>query len=1032
MVRTMVALLLAVVMAACGGAHDAASGAEGFAARMQAAAGPLPTTPAAVAVVPTTVSADMTLDWAEYRFPDLFPKAVAQRFPAITYAGATYNARAYAGSWGMRYLGIRPDGRIYGLGDFTQNQLQAFETIAHWAAQVLADWCQVKPADCSTATASYEPGAVAPSTAPAISSGVVSSTGSGTSAALTDGTRITVPGLAAPYELELQRLSVDAATLQTVMPPGLVATGAVRQVTIAGSLDPSTLRPVITIPASEAGQVNPNTLNVLRVGDAMVNGQLVQNHRLSLPVTRNAQGQLQFVDPVMRDGLRLVAMSASSPPDARTLAARSAVSTARHEWVGSVYYVLTSFQDELNWTRQPELVRMVPDATRAASGWRRPATTAERAQLAKTPICNLLLLVHGHNEEERSGSGQATETTPWLHSYKRRVWDLLYQEALAQQTNGQAKYPQGCTAFYEFVYPTYRPIFSPVPGPGGLLHETLGEALGRTVREEAARDLQLKAMLDGDMPFNAIVVGHSQGGLVARAGFRFMPDSFKANIRRFVSWGSPHHGAAAYSMRYAMLAGHDLVIDGMRLPLQSVVQGTIAGKALDTPGIRDLRWEARHKDKVNLRTMMPSLTAAAEAAIEPGLYSDNLSTFNTAIDVRELDAGPLYTLFTGTKLKSAEIEMADSNASWWFQYRNQQAVRFLLGSTETEQGAALNKLLMVTGYGSSDGAAALYSQRAQGVSPQLTTLDLGDIDHEEFYGAEPPHRNAASMAKGTLTAARTFEVGRLQAADNSCPFIEALTATAQGSTVSLSGRLKLPLYSRLGKAIGPRIARIEARAGGQAGAVVGGLSFAHDNAGGFTGSGPAAAVPAGPVAVVVVLKDGSEVAASVSVAAGSDFIRAVVAGLGWTITENREGSLRATLSRVYESRFADPARYDCSLIVNWALPTDPQQPLVVSVTRALRIDGQASNDSFSIRYVSYYGRVMQRADGVFVARSGSQLDPSATYARTDQGIRREISVLPPEQVTSNLPRRPTLYLEIDGLCGGSDRTEIRFDYEYPF
>ena len=142
---SLISLALAALLTACGGGDDGTEGAVKFAGQMRAASVAAPTVAAAAA---TTVTADMTLDWAEYKFPELFPKAIALRFPNIEYGGVVYNARAYPGAWGMRYLGITPDGRIYGLGDFTGNALQQFNDIPYWAAQVLADRCSVYPGSC--------------------------------------------------------------------------------------------------------------------------------------------------------------------------------------------------------------------------------------------------------------------------------------------------------------------------------------------------------------------------------------------------------------------------------------------------------------------------------------------------------------------------------------------------------------------------------------------------------------------------------------------------------------------------------------------------------------------------------------------------------------------------------------------------------------------------------------------------------------------------------------------------------------------
>ncbi len=167
--RSLLALAAAAALAtlaACGGGADAPSeGAVKFVAQMRAlavqaeVAAPVNPTAAAVAStaagagLTTSVTADMLLDWVEYKFASLFPKLAVQRFPAVVYAGVTYNARAYTGPWGTRYIGITPDGRIFGLGDFTNNLLQAFDTIAFWAAQVDADRCAVTPSSCvGTAT----------------------------------------------------------------------------------------------------------------------------------------------------------------------------------------------------------------------------------------------------------------------------------------------------------------------------------------------------------------------------------------------------------------------------------------------------------------------------------------------------------------------------------------------------------------------------------------------------------------------------------------------------------------------------------------------------------------------------------------------------------------------------------------------------------------------------------------------------------------------------------------------------------------
>jgi hypothetical protein len=148
--KTGAALIALLCLAACGGGSDTVpeAGVAQFAAQMRAlGAAPAPLN--ATVATDSTVTADMVLDWAQYKFPDLFPKIAAVSFPAVVYEGVVYNARAYGGAWGTRYLGVTPDGRIFGLGDFTGQLLQQFDTIGFWAAQVLADQCAVNPGSCS-------------------------------------------------------------------------------------------------------------------------------------------------------------------------------------------------------------------------------------------------------------------------------------------------------------------------------------------------------------------------------------------------------------------------------------------------------------------------------------------------------------------------------------------------------------------------------------------------------------------------------------------------------------------------------------------------------------------------------------------------------------------------------------------------------------------------------------------------------------------------------------------------------------------
>ena len=72
---------------------------------------------------------------------------------------------------------------------------------------------------------------------------------------------------------------------------------------------------------------------------------------------------------------------------------------------------------------------------------------------------------------------------------------------------------------------------------------------------------------------------------------------------------------------------------------------------------------------------------------------------------------------------------------------------------------------------------------------------------------------------------------------------------------------------------------------------------------------------------------------------------------------------------------------------------------------------------------------MPRGDGSFASRGIKMTDPTTTGTRTDLGFRRDLSVLGTEQLRpSFFDLTPTLYLEVQGLCGAKDTTQIRFDY----
>lgn len=95
------------------------------------------------------VSVEALFDWAEYEYPDMFPRG------PLTFAhsnqGKDYSVRAYSGNWGTRYLALSSDGEVWGLGDFTGQSLRSFGRASDFAPRVLAGTCKANPRACSDA-----------------------------------------------------------------------------------------------------------------------------------------------------------------------------------------------------------------------------------------------------------------------------------------------------------------------------------------------------------------------------------------------------------------------------------------------------------------------------------------------------------------------------------------------------------------------------------------------------------------------------------------------------------------------------------------------------------------------------------------------------------------------------------------------------------------------------------------------------------------------------------------------------------------
>lgn len=94
-----------------------------------------------LALTPATVDVDALFDWAEYRFPELFPVTGRLKFD-LSYEGVNYKLRYYIT---QNYLGLTDTNEIWGLGPFTNNVLMRIGTLAEYASLVVADECKVYP-----------------------------------------------------------------------------------------------------------------------------------------------------------------------------------------------------------------------------------------------------------------------------------------------------------------------------------------------------------------------------------------------------------------------------------------------------------------------------------------------------------------------------------------------------------------------------------------------------------------------------------------------------------------------------------------------------------------------------------------------------------------------------------------------------------------------------------------------------------------------------------------------------------------------
>jgi predicted outer membrane repeat protein len=630
---------------------------------------------------------------------------------------------------------------------------------------------------------------------------------------LEDGTRFVMEGNGSEMTAEASRQPIDF-DISKFAPEwrGFRPTGSMRILEIRGSGDPINIKPLISIPIEEIGTINPETVVILRVGNSLVDGEMIENNGMILPLIQIKGNNMIFVDPTFPNGVVLDSEAQNG-------------SLRVDPWVGNQKYILLTYDRVLNWGKTPLIERMIPDTSQTKFGNRilsKWVSKKEQSELRKKPICNVVLLVHGHNEKEKDGFVPPNIGDPWGVEYKRLVFDLLYEEFVK---DGEQDLPIECTSFFEFIYPTFRPIFSPILDKSGYRMPTLGSDLGRLVNERLLADEQIKQMLDADMEFNLYIIAHSQGGLVTRAGLRFMDERLVKKLKKVVTWGSPHGGASLYSLLYALSVGYDIVINDVRLPLEHIgntklYQRKVAEIALDAPGIRDMRWDVSKKEMLRLGELLQPNPRTIRDEIE-GIelpygrlfFSDNLKIFNESEG--EFLGNLLkdkYIFYQGITPKLAKLEKSNVFILW-------ELLKFSSLATSVEQGAQLNRLVMQDPHKDSDGAAPLSSQGGIFVYPGggIQRRLFHDIDHEEFYGSEEPQRDESTKAKGRMIANETFTDLGLRLPVSKCPSLE-WREVDDNDTFKFEGVLNYPIYDVVaggdgmpGKRIHAIVCRADAR-----------------------------------------------------------------------------------------------------------------------------------------------------------------------------------------------------------------------------
>ena len=102
-----------------------------------------------------------------------------------------------------------------------------------------------------------------------------------------------LPASAKPVEVKLSRLSNTVGLPQ----PALQTSGSMRTLEFDSTQVDDNFAPILTIPAKELGVIAQwPTVNIARVADMQVDGKILKDQVIYLPVTKDRAGNVVVVD----------------------------------------------------------------------------------------------------------------------------------------------------------------------------------------------------------------------------------------------------------------------------------------------------------------------------------------------------------------------------------------------------------------------------------------------------------------------------------------------------------------------------------------------------------------------------------------------------------------------------------------------------------------------------------------------------------------------------------------------------------------